>query len=194
MNLQKLNPWNWFKHEENDLANDSEIPISRNVSKERAVAETDQNPILKLHREIDQLFDNVFSGFGIPSLRKHFPVRNHMNSDFPNFYRPNIDVSGDEKKYEIDLDVPGLSEPDLSIEVKGDVLLIKGEKEDKKESDDKKYYRMERSYGAFQRTLSLPEDADADAIKANLKDGVLKLEVPRRETEKQDVKHISISS
>ena len=109
-------------------------------------------------------------------------------------YRPQVDVSGDEKQYEITLDVPGLSEGDLAIEVKGDVLTVRGEKEEKHEQKDKQFYRVERSYGSFLRTLSLPGDANADDILARLKDGVLTLTIPRNPSEQADVKRISISS
>ena len=73
-------------------------------------------------------------------------------------------------------------------------MLIKGEKEERSEDKDKHYYHVERSYGSFQRTLALPEDAIADEIKANLDKGVLKLEIPRREPANQEVKRISINS
>ena len=87
-----------------------------------------------------------------------------------------------------------MSESDLTIEVKNDVLTIGGHKEDKTEKRDKHYYRVERSSGSFQRTLSLPDDANAEEISADLKNGVLKLSIPRREAAREDVKKISISS
>ncbi|UVW36324.1 Hsp20/alpha crystallin family protein [SAR92 clade bacterium H455] len=109
-------------------------------------------------------------------------------------YRPQVDISGDDKQYEIVLDAPGLSEEDLAIEVKDDVLTIKGEKEEKHEQGDKQFYRVERSYGSFQRTLSLPVDATTDGIKAKLTDGVLRLRIPRSQPQQSNVKHIAISS
>lgn len=109
-------------------------------------------------------------------------------------YWPQIDVSGDDNRYEIELDVPDLSESDISIDVHDDVLTIKGQKEQRSENKDKHFYRVERSYGSFQRTLSLPDDANADEIKAELKKGVLRLEIPRRQVPEKDVKRIPISS
>ncbi len=87
-----------------------------------------------------------------------------------------------------------MSESDLSIEVKDDMLVIKGQKEAHSENKDKQFYRVERSYGSFQRTLSLPDDANADEINAELDKGVLRLQIPRRESvNKATAKQIPIS-
>jgi HSP20 family protein len=162
MNLEKLKPWNWFKHEEGGNGG-SQVPVSRERS-------TGQSPgkgpgsLMSLHREMDRWFEDAIRSFGMPA----FEPKTLTDAALAGFYRPQIDVSGDENSYEISLDVPGLSESDLSIE---------------------------RSYGSFQRTLALPDDANADEIKASLDKGVLKLEIPRRAAlEKEDVKRIPISS
>jgi HSP20 family protein len=109
-------------------------------------------------------------------------------------FKPSTDVSGDETKYEITLDFPGMTEDDISIELKDRVLTIKGEKESEAENDDKKYYRVERHYGSYQRTLALPDDAAAEDITATMKNGVLTLSLPRMANANSDVKRISISS
>ena len=87
-----------------------------------------------------------------------------------------------------------MKQSDLSLELKDDILVIQGKKETHNENKDKHYYRVEHSYGSFQRTLSLPDDAIADEIKANLDNGVLKLQIPRREGVATDVKRIAIGS
>lgn len=179
MDLQKLNPWNWFKHEDSDADQGAQIPVQKDKASRSLPSTTnpgwqrDQHPVLQLHQQIDRLFDDVFSAFGMPSLNSAFPRQAGSPMTPSGTYRPQVDVSGDEKQYDITLDVPGLSEGDLAIEVKGDVLTVRGEKEEKHEQKDKQFYRVERSYGSFQRTLSLPADANADDIQANLKDGVL---------------------
>lgn len=146
--------------------------------------------LMNLHRDMDRWFEDAFRSFGMPSL----PARTMADTRLPGFFRPKIDVSADANCYEISLDVPGLNESDLTLEVKDDVLTIQGQKEERSENKAKHYYRVERSYGSFRRTLALPEDANADEIKANLDRGVLKLEIPRRAAVKEDVKRISISS
>jgi HSP20 family protein len=192
MNLEKLKPWNWFKHEESDTGEGSQIPVSRSEAENLPLAGRDS--LMSLHRDIDRWFEDAFKSFGMSSLDSNLQSRAMPGISLSNIYRPQIDVSGDSNCYEINLDVPGLTESDLSLEVKDDVLTIKGKKEERSEDKDKHYYRVERSYGSFQRTLALPDDAIGDEIKANLDKGVLRLEIPRRETPDQEVKRISINS
>lgn len=71
--------------------------------------------------------------------------------------------------------------------------MISGNKEEKSEQKDQHYYRIERSYGAFRRTLALPEDADKEAISANMKDGVLELTIPRKALPRKDIRQIPIN-
>ncbi len=192
MDLAKLNPWNWFKHEENDRQ-ESQIPVTKKEANNLSV-NTGVSPLMQLHREIDQLFNDTFNAFGMLPTSTTLPLSNALTDNFAKLYRPQLDISGDDKEYKVELDVPGLSEADLSIEIKGDMLIIKGQKEEEHESKDKQFYRIERSFGSFQRTLSLPDDANSDAIKASLKEGVLTLSIPRQAQSEQDVKRIEISS
>jgi HSP20 family protein len=192
MNLEKLKPWNWFKHEENDTGKGSQIPVSRSEAENLPLA--GRGTLMSLHRDMDRWFEDAFKSFSMPSLDSNLQSRAMPGISLSNIYRPQIDVSGDSNCYEINLEVPGLTESDLSLEVKDDVLVIKGEKEERSEDKDKHYYRVERSYGSFQRTLALPDDAIGGEIKANLDNGVLRLEIPRRETATQEVKRISINS
>jgi len=198
MDLEKLKPWNWFKHE-NVINNDNrQIPVDRNeTGPVNLISNADS--FFRLHREMDRLIDGMFNAYGLPGVRSSFPINwlpgnPASGASLAGSYCPQIDVSGSEKQYEITLDVPGLSAANVSIEIDGDVLTIKGQKEEKNESKDKHFYRVERSYGSFQRTLSLPDDADSNAMVANLKNGVLKLEIPRRALPAPDVRRISIST
>ena len=192
MNLEKLKPWNWFRHEEGDNGGRRQLPVVRH----RASGPLPGGPasLISLHHEMDRWFDDAFKSFGIPSLTSGFGSMGSAGEDLREFYRPQIDVSGDDNCYEISLDVPGLTEDDLSLELQDDVLTIKGHKEKRNESKDRQYYRVERSYGSFQRTLALPDDANADEIKASLDKGVLRLEIPRRSGVSSNVRQIAISS
>ena len=192
MNLDKLKPWNWFRHEENGTGKGGQIPVSHSEAENRPL--TSPGTLVSLHRDMDRWFEDALKSLGIPSLDSNLQSRAMPGISLSDIYRPQIDVSGDSNGYEINLDVPGLTESDLSLEVKDDVLTIKGHKEERTEDKDKHYYRVERSYGSFQRTLALPDDAIGDEIKANLDKGVLRLEIPRRETTTQEVKRISINS
>jgi HSP20 family protein len=196
MNLQKLNPWNWFKHEDGKASSGSHIPVNRTTALNRmASSDTgDDHPVMQIHREIDRLFGDVLNRFGISSELAGFSPGRLFEWPGAEFYRPSIDISGSENSYQISLDVPGLKESDISLEVDDEVLTIKGQKQEEVESKDKQYYRVERNYGEFQRVLSLPDDANTDEIDAKLDDGVLNLTIPRRQLEaKQDVKQIPIN-
>lgn len=186
MDLQRLNPWNWFKHEESQ-SRGAQIP----VKKADEATGLSPHPIQQLHQQIDRLFDDAFQGFGFPGLRSQFDESGRwLNTQS---FRPSLNVSSDNKSYQVTLEAPGLSEEDLAVEVSGDVLTIQGSKKEEKESKEKHYYRIERSYGSFQRTLSLPDDANADEIQASMKNGVLSLVIPRREAVDTQVKKITIS-
>ena len=190
MNLEKLNPWNWFKHEEAEDKGQT-IPVNQeNVGMPAGLAGA--GSLLRLHRDMDRWFNDALGSLGMPSLGSGMLTSNLPEAS--KFFRPQIDVSADNNRYEIALDVPDMSESDISVEVKGDMLLIKGNKEDRSEKKDRHFYRVERRYGSFQRTLALPDDANAEEIKADLKKGVLRLEIPRRESASRDVKQIPISS
>lgn len=184
MNLQKLNPWNWFKHEEStdtgEQLDERYIPVKRNsMSNDLPVSQQNSSqPILQLHQDMNRLFDEVFNGFGFPFSGSRMPL---LSGSGTSVLRPKLNVSSDDHNYNISLELPGLKESDVSVEVKNDVLTIKGTVGEEKEDKDKHYYRIERSYGAFQRTLALPDDANADDISASMKDGVLNLIVPRNE-------------
>jgi len=205
MNLKKLNPWNWFKHENNERVQvpvtrkDAESVYSSDLALNNALPSANNHPLIHFHREIDRLFDDVWNTFGQPSVRTVFPTHatlpeRTLNASRLKDFIPSLDVSGDEKQYEISIDLPGFSESDLSIELDGDTLTIKGSNEQKSETEDKQFYRVERSYGAFTRTLSLPEDSNTNDMKAILRHGVLKLEIPRLETSSKDIKRVPISS
>jgi HSP20 family protein len=102
-----------------------------------------------------------------------------------------MNVTETDKEIEITAELPGLQEKDVQVNVADNVLTIKGEKKAEKEEKDTNYRLFERSYGSFSRTLDLPEGIDADAIKASISNGVLKVTVPKpapKQVKKVEVK------
>ena len=96
-----------------------------------------------------------------------------------------------DKQIEITAELPGLEEKDVQVNLADNVLTIRGEKKAEKEEKDKAYRLVERSYGSFVRSLELPEGVNADAIKASIDKGVLKVTVPKpapAQVKKIDVK------
>lgn len=91
-----------------------------------------------------------------------------------------MDIAATDREYVITAEVPGLEADDLQLELMDDTLLIRGEKRQEWEKQNAGVYRVERRYGAFERMLSLPEDAERDRLEANLKHGVLTVTMPRK--------------
>jgi len=108
--------------------------------------------------------------------------------------KPILDLGASESEYTVTVEIPGVDEKNLKIEVEKNIMIIRGEKKQEKEEKKKSYYRLERFYGSFQRTLSLPEDADQDGIKATFKQGVLTVTLPRKALPKSDVRQIAIKT
>jgi len=186
MNLQQLNPWNWFAHEES--AASSTTPVRRNEVSERS--STTSQPILQLHRELDRLFDDVFRGFGFSNSPSRWLDRNSGGFNF----HAKLNVASDEQNYHISLEAPGLTQEDITLDLHQGVLTIRGEKKSENETKDKDrhYYRVERSQGSFQRVLALPDDCDQDAISATMKNGVLEITLPRKAVPAGETKKIPI--
>ncbi len=99
-------------------------------------------------------------------------------------WRPPIEFSVSEDKYEVLVELPGVSQNDVSVSVTDNLLKIKGEKERKDTDEKQRVRRSDLRYGSFKRALPLPPNAKADGIKAEFKDGVLTIEIPKTEAAK----------
>jgi HSP20 family protein len=97
---------------------------------------------------------------------------------------PVVDILEDEKEYLVKAELPGVVRENVHVTVEKGRLSIKGERHFEKEEDGKKYHRVERSYGSFLRSFNLPENADAEKVEAEFKDGVLFVHLPKQEKAK----------
>ena len=95
-------------------------------------------------------------------------------------FAPSFDVKETKEGYVFRADLPGVREEDLEISLTGNRLAISGHREQEKREQGETYYASERSYGAFSRAFTLPEGTDADNVKADLKNGVLQVTVPKK--------------
>lgn len=186
MDIKKFAPWNWFKKEEEDTG--STVPVLRSDAQQVYPESGAMHPIVQLHREMDRLFDNAFRGFGMSPFRSDF----FTPLTATGILKPQVDIGATEKEYSITVEVPGVEEKDVKVEIANNTLTIRGEKKQEKEEKDKNYYRVERNYGSFQRVLSLPEDADQEGAKAAFKKGILTITMPRKPLPKAEVKQIEI--
>lgn len=182
MELKELAPWNWFRREHESEGRP--LPVVR-----RPGASMYPATLAQFRNEFDQLFENFLQGF--PLAPAAFPSLPRAMGD-DGWMKPSVDIAATEKAYAITADLPGVDEKNIDVEISGDTLIIRGQKEHKKEEKNKDYYCVERSYGSFQRQLSLPEDADPEHIEAAYKNGVLSLTVPRRPGKTESAKRIEV--
>ena len=129
--------------------------------------------LLSIRDEVNRLFDNFFTG--LPERR-----RGLLEGE----WAPSVDVAETDNEVVVTAELPGVEQDDVDITITDDVLTLKGEKKEEKEVKEKNYHRIERSYGSFQRSVSLPAGVQADKAKATYKDGVLHITVPKTEEAK----------
>jgi len=133
---------------------------------------------------LDTMFEDFFHGFDIG------PQWTHRLGSF----NPRVDVTESEKEIKIAAELPGIDEKDIDVSVTRDTLTIKGEKKEEKEEDGKDYYRMERSYGSFCRTIPLPVEVDTEKISASYKKGILNIKIPKSAKAIEGKKKIAIQA
>ena len=138
-------------------------------------------------REMEQL-ENRFAAV----LRRNPMLPNGDNEESITLteWSPLVDVTEDEKEYIIKAELPEIKKEEVKVTVEDGVLNISGERKFEKEEKNKKYHRIERAYGTFQRSFSLPESADGTKINAEFKDGVLTVRLPK--TEKAKTKKVEV--
>ena len=95
-------------------------------------------------------------------------------------FSPSIDVKETKDAYVVRGDLPGVREGDIDVSVTGNVLTISGRREQESREENDQYFALERSYGTFMRTLTMPDGANLEEVRAELKDGVLTLTIPKR--------------
>ncbi|MEE9515138.1 MAG: Hsp20/alpha crystallin family protein [Candidatus Brocadiales bacterium] len=128
-----------------------------------------------LQREMDRLFEDFFRRSGLPAR-----------------WGPAVDVLETSDSVIVKVELPGVDPKRVDIAVSGENLTIKGEKKEEKEEKGKNFYRVERSYGNFCRTIPLPTAVEADKAKADYKEGVLQVTLPK--SDKAKAKRIPIKT
>ena len=99
-------------------------------------------------------------------------------------WKPVVDIVDNDANYVIKAELPGIDKKDITIDVKDRILTLKGERSSENEAKEDKYSRRERTYGKFERTFILPTNVDSESIKADYKDGVLAIDIPKPEEKK----------
>ena len=107
-------------------------------------------------------------------------------------FTPRVNVTEDNENLYVHAEIPGVDKNDIKINIVGDVLTISGEKKSEQKDEKKNYYRIERSYGSFSRSFTLPAEIVVDKISADYKNGVLEITMPKSEQAKVVEKQIDI--
>ena len=123
-------------------------------------------------REIDDMFDRYTRAMGWPSNRGQELI---TTGD----WSPRVDISETANEFVIKAEIPEVKKEDVKVSVDKGVLTIQGERKQEKEEKGKKFHRVERYYGSFVRSFTLPDNIDETKIKATFKDGMLNLQVPK---------------
>jgi len=123
-------------------------------------------------REIEDMFDRYTRAMSWPSSRGQELIK---TCD----WSPRIDISETDNEFVVKAEIPDVKKEDVKVSVDNGVLTIQGEKKQAKEEKGKQFHRVERHYGSFFRSFTLPGNADETKVKATFKDGMLNLQIPK---------------
>jgi HSP20 family protein len=125
-------------------------------------------------REIEDFFDRYSRAIASPFVRGSELVANGG-------WMPRVDVSENDAAFVIKAEIPGINKDDVKVTLDNGVLTLQGERRQEREDKGWRYHRMERSYGHFMRSFSLPSNVDASHLKAHFHDGLLEVDIPKLE-------------
>jgi len=137
--------------------------------------------MLNIQREINRMFDSVFRG-----------EMQESTDLLTSTWSPSVDITENDNSYTVKVELPGVNKDDVKITMQENVLTIRGEKKQEKESKESNFHRTERSYGAFQRSFSLPSAVKSEKIEASYKDGILTVALPKSEASKPKQIEVSV--
>lgn len=126
-------------------------------------------PMGRLRSALDRVFEDFFEGSLLPVRREGDGLR----------YLPAIDLRETDDALIVEAELPGLNQKDITVQVVGDVLTIRGERKRESEQKSKNYLRREMSYGIFERRIPLPAEIDPDRVEASTTNGILQVSLPK---------------
>lgn len=141
----------------------------------------DRHPFAGFQRDMERMFEDV---------TKHWPLS--AESGQFGMLSPDIDIQETDTGLEMTAELPGVAEQDIDLSYHDGVLTLRGEKKSEREEKDEGRYLSERSYGSFQRSLTLPFEIDEDKVEAKFDNGVLKVVLPRSPEAKRKARKIEV--
>lgn len=173
MALGELAPWRWGG-------------LRRRMQRDDRPFESFRREIEALQREMDRLFERVWGEAESASLLPEYWSRRELI--------PQLDVVEDDKAFHVNIELPGMDEKDVDVTLSDRVLTIRGEKKEDKETKEKDFYRRERAYGSFRRSIEIPVAVDTSKIEASFSKGVLKITLPKTKEAQEKIKHIEVKA
>ncbi|MBI3478991.1 MAG: Hsp20/alpha crystallin family protein [Nitrosomonadales bacterium] len=126
-------------------------------------------------RELEDVTDRLNRIFGRSAIRTETSPKMLGMAD----WSPSVDISETDTEYLIKGEIPGVKKEDVKVTLEGGMLTLQGERKMEKEEKGKKFHRVECSYGSFMRSFRVPEDADESKVKAEFKDGMISVTLPK---------------
>ena len=152
--------------------NKRSVPVRRDVA----------DPFSLVCHDMDSMFEDFWGEFDLEPFW----------GDQAACFTPNIDVTENDKEIRVSAELPGMNDKDIDVTLNHDSLTIRGEKKEEKDDRGKGYYRMERSYGSFCRTIPLHIEIDSGKAAASYKKGVLTVKIPKSPKAIEETKKISV--
>lgn len=137
-------------------------------------------------RESDDFFRSFVPHFG------RWPTMFSEDGGIRHEWTPAVDIRETDNEFLVSAELPGLTRKDVHVRLEDHVLMIEGERKQEKEAKGERTHRIERFYGSFRRSFTLPDNVDADKIRAECKDGILTVHVPKREAAKPKPLEIAV--
>ena len=145
------------------------------------------NPLREME-ETQNRFNRFLSG-GFPNRIGSGEIHSLAVAD----WSPEVDISEDDHGYLLKADLPEMKKDDVRVTVEDGILSVSGERRCQKEDQKKKFHRIERSFGTFRRSFTLPEDADSTKVTAEFRDGVLKVHLPTTTRTKSKANQVKVA-
>ncbi|HUL72388.1 MAG TPA: Hsp20/alpha crystallin family protein [Vicinamibacterales bacterium] len=162
-------------------------PIKSTLSRyEPGLASNPFSMMRRISDDMERMFDDFWGARRWPS-----PWRGAKATEA---WTPDVEVFERKGDLVVRADLPGLSKDDIKVELTDGALMLRGERKEEKETSEKGYYATERAYGAFYRTIPLPEGVNADQAKASFKDGVLEVTMPAPKLVEKHGRQLEIKS
>ena len=136
-------------------------------------------------REFEDMFDRYTRAGGAPRAGGQEAI---ASGD----WAPRVDIAETDEAFSVKAELPDINKDDVTVTIDNGVLTIKGERKQEKEEKGKKFHRIERHYGSFYRSFTLPANVDESAVKATFKDGMLTLSIPKTEEAKPKTVNVKV--